>query len=161
MLNPSVFGFTARKLLWQFGCHHCYAYSVLGSDFDSRYMSKKKKKKKEDFRPTDPTWKCYLQMGNTTIFFIWPNGCRYWQPVLNWQFVLKYFDSIFAATEFWLAKANNPGYILTKRCPLGLHILWHFFSMSPLKAGEPAKFSTKLITMMSYNSGLSFCKEEQ
>ena len=37
----------------------------------------KKKKKKKDFRPTDPTWKCYLQKGNTTIFFLFGLIVRY------------------------------------------------------------------------------------
>ena len=62
----------------------------------------------------------------------------------------------------WLHSSWSPAkHILTNRCPLGLHILLHFFSMSPLTAGEPAKFNTKLITMMSYNSGLSFCKDKK
>ena len=79
----------------------CYAYSVLGSDFDSRYMSKKKKKKK-DFRPTDPTWKCYLQKGNTTIFFIWPyrwhtqyvvDQCCFFTRYPNWKGSTRWFKS--------------------------------------------------------------------
>ena len=67
VLNPSVFGFTARKLLWQFGCHHLLCIFCLGSDFDSRYMSKKKKKKR--FPTNRPDLKMLSPKGQHNNFF--------------------------------------------------------------------------------------------
>ena len=73
VLNSSVFGFTARKVLWKSGCHHllCILFGALTLTRGTCIWVKKKKRFPTD-RPTDPTLKFYPQKGNTTIFFIWP-----------------------------------------------------------------------------------------
>ena len=78
VLNYSVFGFTARKVLWQSGCHHSMHILFGSSDFDSRYMYTSFVFFLKKRFPTDrPNLKILSPKGNTTIFFIWPEDKKY------------------------------------------------------------------------------------
>ena len=71
VLNSSVFGFTARKVLWQSGCHHLLCIFCLGALTLTRGTCIRVfKKKKKDFRPTDPpNLKILSPEGQRNIFF--------------------------------------------------------------------------------------------
>ena len=128
VLNSSVFGFTARNVLWQSGCHHLLCIFCLGAlTLTRRTFIQKKKKKKKDFRPTDPTLKFYPQKGNTTIFFIWPNSdvglmClqrQCWSPAkLQFSFMI-----IVPVNNFEPKLALHP----LKTCPLPNKLMWIHF----------------------------------